>query len=152
VRAGLEPLSSALGDAADATSSVEYLLALAAVQALARRVVSFWGEFDLLLTPTLALPPVPVDWHAEVTDPWEQFARNARFTPFTPLVNVTGQPAASLPLHWSADGLPIGVQLIGRPADEATILRVSAQLEAARPWRDRRPEVFVRSAEATRSA
>ncbi|MGZ4340405.1 MAG: amidase family protein, partial [Gaiellaceae bacterium] len=63
------------------------------------------------------------------------------FTPFTPLVNVTGQPALSLPLHWSEDGLPIGVQLIGRPFAEATLLRVAAQLEQARPWADRRPPV-----------
>jgi amidase len=149
VRAGLEPLGAALADAADATSSVDYLLAVAALQTAARRVVSFWADHDLLLTPTLALPPVPVDWHDDEPDPWAQFAKNARFTPFTPIVNVTGQPAASLPLHWSAEGLPIGVQLIGRPADEATILRVSAQLEAARPWRDRRPEVFELPAGAT---
>jgi amidase len=149
VHAGLEPLGAALADAAHATSSVDYLLAVAALQTAARRVVSFWADHDLLLTPTLALPPVPVDWHDDEPDPWAQFAKNARFTPFTPIVNVTGQPAASLPLHWSAEGLPIGVQLIGRPADEATILRVSAQLEAARPWRDRRPEVFELPAGAT---
>ena len=63
------------------------------------------------------------------------------FPPFTPLVNVTGQPALSLPLHWSEDGLAIGVQLIGRPFAEATLLRVAAQLEQARPWADRRPPV-----------
>jgi len=66
--------------------------------------------------------------------------RAAGFTPFTPLINVTGQPAASLPLSWH-DGLPVGVQAIGRPADEATLLRLSAQLEEARPWAARRPEL-----------
>ena len=95
-----------------------------------------------MLTPTLALPPVPVGWADEEPDPWEQFLRNARFTPFTPLVNVTGQPAVSLPLHATPDGLPVGVQLIGRHADETTLLRVSAQVEAARPWRDRHPPGF----------
>ena len=74
-------------------------------------------------------------------DPWVQFRNAGRFTPFTQVANITGQPAVSVPLYWSEDGLPIGVQLIGKPADEATLFRISAQLEAARPWRDRRPPV-----------
>ena len=61
------------------------------------------------------------------------------FIPFTPLINLTGQPACSLPLHWTEEGIPIGVQLIGRPAGEAILLRVSAQLEEARPWSHCRP-------------
>jgi amidase len=141
-RAQMEPLARALADAADAVSSPDYLRGLAAVQAYARRVVSFWRDVDLVLTPTLALPPVPVDWNEELPDPLERFDRNYLFTPFTPVVNLTGQPAASAPFGWTGDGLPLGVQLIGRPADEATVLRVSAQLESTRPWRDRRPPVF----------
>ncbi len=113
------------------------------LQLLARRVVGFFARYDLVLTPTLALPPVPVDWADDEDDPLARFARGGLFSPFTPLVNVTGQPAVSVPLHWTDDGLPVGVQLIGRPADEATLLRVSAQLEAARPWRDRRPTPFA---------
>ena len=145
VRAQAGPVAAALGEAADATSSSDYLLAFARLQALAREVVSFFGAYDLVLTPTLALPPVPVDWNAEA-DPWTQFRESIRFTPFTPVVNVTGQPAASLPLHWSEEGLPVGVQLIGRPAGEATILRVSAQLEQARPWAHRHPPVWDQDA------
>ena len=69
-------------------------------------------------------------------------SRNAgQFTPFTQVANITGLPAVSLPLSWSGEGLPIGVQLVGRPADEATLFRVSAQVESAHPWRDRRPPV-----------
>ena len=133
------PLAAALADAADATSSPDYLLAFARLQALARRVVSFWDDYDLVLTPTLALPP-PAGRLARRRRAVDAVPGARRFTPFTPIVNVTGQPAASLPLHWSEDGLPVGVQLIGRPADEATLLRVSAQLEQARPWRaGRRP-------------
>jgi amidase len=138
VREQFGPLAAALADAADATPSRELLFAFAQLQALARKVVAFWDSYDLVLTPTLALPPVPVDWNLDA-DPWTQFRESIRFTPFTAVVNVTGQPAASLPLHWSEAGLPVGVQLIGRPAEEATLLRVAAQLEQARPWRDRRP-------------
>ncbi len=135
----LTPFNRALAERAGETSSVEYVAALVRLQMRARRVVSFWERHDLLLTPTLALPPVPIGWAAEAEDPWEEYARAARFTPFTPLFNVTGQPAASLPLHWNGDGLPIGVQLVGPPAGEALLLRVCAQLEAAQPWAGRRP-------------
>ena len=137
--AQMEPLARALAEQAATVSAPEYLANLVEVQAFARRVVSFWDDVDLVLTPTLALPPVPVDWLDDEPDPWVQFAMGALFTPFTPVVNVTGQPAASVPLSWSDDGLPVGVQLIARPADEATLIRVSAQLEAARPWAQRRP-------------
>ena len=85
------------------------------------------------------MPPVPLGWDTEPDDPREQFDRAAAFTPFTAVFNVTGQPAVSLPLHWTDDGLPIGVQLVGPPLGEALLFRVSSQLEAARPWLDRRP-------------
>jgi amidase len=75
----------------------------------------------------------------EDDDPWVQFANAGRFTPFTQVANITGLPAVSLPLSWNDEGLPIGVQLVGRPAGEAALIRLSAQLEEARPWRDRRP-------------
>jgi amidase len=74
-------------------------------------------------------------------DPWQQIRNAGRFTPFTQIANITGLPAVSVPLYWSEDGLPIGVQLVGRPADEATLLRVSGQLEQVRPWRQRRPPI-----------
>ena len=89
--------------------------------------------------PTLALPPVPVGWETEPDDPWEQFDRAVQFTPFTAVFNVTGQPAISLPLHWTDAGLPIGVQLVGPPLGDALLVRVASQLEEARPWAGRRP-------------
>jgi amidase len=136
----LEPLNRALVERAAQTSSIDYLDAYSRLQLLARRVVAFWDVFDVVLTPTLALPPVPIGWTLEPDDPWEQFDRGARFSPFTALANVTGQPAASVPFDWCEDGLPLGVQLIGRPFDEATLLRLAAQLEQARPWAERLPE------------
>jgi amidase len=135
----VEPLTRAFIERAEATSSAEYARTVARLQLLARRVVTFALQYDLVLTPTLALPPVPIGWVYESDDPWDHFARLIQFTPFTPLVNVTGQPAVSLPLSQTDDGLPVGVQLIGRPADEATLLRVSAQVERAQPWAQRRP-------------
>jgi amidase len=139
----LEPINRALAEDAHATPSPVMTVAIQRLQQVARTVVAFWSDVDVVLTPTLALPPVPVGWTFEDTDgdPHAAFAKQIRFTPFTPLVNVTGQPALSLPLHWSDDELPIGVQLIGRPFAEATLLRLAAQLEQARPWADRRPPV-----------
>jgi amidase len=124
---------------AAATTSPAYAAAIGRLQLRARRIAAFWADHDLLLTPTLALPPVRLGWDTEPDDPREQFDRAAEFTPFTAVFNVTGQPAVSLPLHWTEDGLPIGVQLVGPPLGDALLFRVASQLEAARPWHGRRP-------------
>ena len=108
---------------------------------LARRIVAFWSDADIVLTPTLALPPVPIGWQDTVEGPIEQLLRNTEFTPFTAVANLTGLPAMSLPLHWSDAGLPIGVHAIGPPAGDALLLRLAAEIEAARPWAERRPAV-----------
>ena len=135
----LSPLNQAFLQGALETSSAAYAAAVSRLQLRARKIVSFWSRFDLLLTPTLAMPPALVGWETESDDPWEQFDRAVRFTPFTAAFNVTGQPAMSVPLHWSAEELPIGVQLVGPPLGDALLFRVASQLEAARPWADRRP-------------
>jgi amidase len=135
-----EPMNRALAESARATTSLEYVQATAALRELARRIVAFWDDYDLLLTPTLAQPPVPIGALAD-DDPWQQIRNAGQFTPFTQIANITGQPAVSVPLRWTDEGVPIGVQLVGGPADEATLFRVSAELEQARPWRDRRPPV-----------
>jgi amidase len=134
----LEPLNRALVAAAHETSSVVFAQNVAALQRLARRIVAFWNDVDVVLTPGLAKLPVPIGWVFEPEDPWEQFDRGGEFTPFTPIVNVTGQPAAMVPFG-VVDGLPVGVQLIGRPADEATLFRLASQLEQAHPWAQRFP-------------
>jgi amidase len=141
----LEPINRALAEQARETPSQEYGAAIMQLQTIARSVVAFWGDVDVVVTPTLAMLPVPIGWTWEDTDgdPLAAFARQTLFTPFTPLLNVTGQPAASVPLHTSADGLPVGVQLIGRPFDEATLFRLAAQLEEARTWSQRFPIAVV---------
>jgi len=139
----LEPINRMLAEDARATPSTHYAAAIVALQQITRRVVSFWRDVDVVLTPTLALPPVPIGWTwADADgDPYRAFASQTLFTPFTPLVNVTGQPAVSLPLHRTDEGLPIGVQLIGPPFREDVLVRLAAQVEEARPWRDARPPV-----------
>ena len=135
----LSPLNREFLRASAATSSAEYAAAVSRLQLSARKIVAFWSRYDVLLTPTLGMLPAPLGWETEPDDPWEQFDRAVRFTPFTAAFNVTGQPALSLPLHWTNEGLPVGVQLIGPPFGDALLLRVSSQLEAARPWTERRP-------------
>jgi amidase len=135
-------LNRGLVESARATSAAEYARAVGQLQALARRIVAFWADVDVVLTPTLALPPVPIGWQEAVTGSSEQLRRNTEFTPFTAVANLTGQPAMSLPLYWSDDGLPIGVQTIGPPAGDALLLQLAAQVEAVRPWADRRPPGF----------
>src|SRR6266404_3158928 len=135
----LEPINRMLAEQARATSSPEHVLAIMELQRVSRQVIAFWNDVDVLLTPTLALPPVPVGWTFEETggDAALAFSRQWLFTPFTAVFNVTGQPAMSVPLHTSETGLPIGVQFVARPYAEATLLRLAAQLEEARPWAGR---------------
>ncbi|MGH2754949.1 MAG: amidase [Actinomycetota bacterium] len=135
----IEPLNRFLIENAHQISSVQHIQALAAVQSFARRVMAFWNTYDILLTPTLALPPLPVGFIFSDDDPMMQLVRSGMFIPFTPTANVTGQPAVSVPLYRSDAGLPIGVQLMGRAFDEATLIRLSAQLEEAEPWAGERP-------------
>jgi amidase len=135
----LEPLNREFARLGREMSSHEYVKARVAAETFTRRILEFWNVYDLVLTPTVALPPLDDGWVTEPDDPWEVAGRGAMFVPYTPVVNITGQPAANIPLYWSESGLPLGVQLIGGPADEATLIRVASQLEHARPWPDRRP-------------
>jgi amidase len=136
-----DSINSQMWQDATKESSIEYVRASQSLQRIARRLTSFWLSYDMLLTPTLGLPPVPIGWYFEEDiDPRDQFRRDELFVPFfTPLANITGLPSASVPLHWSSAGLPIGVQLTAGPAKEGILLRLLAQLEQARPWAYRRP-------------
>jgi amidase len=122
-------------------SAADLLLHEGILQGSIRGALRALTGYDALLTPTLALPPRPVGWFDEVA-PDENFIRQALFTPWTALYNISGQPAVSVPLYWSADGLPIGVMLAGRMGAEGALISLSAQLEAARPWKDRHPPIW----------
>ena len=137
-----EPITWALCEMGRQTSAPAYLIAVTLLQRLSRDIARFLTEYDMWLTPTLAEPPVPLGtFDSPPENPMKGFDRAADFCPFTPIFNVTGQPAMSVPLYWNADGLPVGTHFIGRFGDEATLFRLAAQLEEARPWAAHRPPV-----------
>src|SRR5690349_8231516 len=115
----IEPLSRALLDRARVTPAIAYMGTLTQLQALARRIVGFFADYDLLLTPALGERPLPIgECHGYGDDPMADLSRSGRFTPYTSLFNITGQPAISVPVGMGADGLPVGIQLVGRPLAE----------------------------------
>ena len=128
----IEPLSRAVFDNAREMSSIAYLGAVAQLQAVARGIVAFFAEYDLLLTPALGARPVPIgDLNGCGGDPMADLQRAGRFTPFTSLWNVTGQPAISVPLGFGDDGLPTAAHIVAKPLGEDTLLQVAAQMETA---------------------
>lgn len=121
-------------------TATQYVAAVEAMQRYSRSVGAWWEDFDLLLSPTLPEPSPPIgELVPRPGKPLEGFLRSAQLTAFLVPFNVTGQPAISLPLHWSASGLPVGVQLVAGMGREDLLIRVAAQLEAAMPWAGRRP-------------
>jgi amidase len=138
----VEPLSWALYEMGCHYDAADYLIAAGNIQRMARDVSRFFENYDVWLTPTLGEPPVPLGtFDSPPDDPLRGFTRSGEFVPFTPVCNATGQPAMSVPLFWNGEGLPVGTHFIGRFGDEATLFRLAAQLEEARPWKDRRPPV-----------
>ncbi|MGH9469664.1 MAG: amidase [Terriglobia bacterium] len=123
-----------------------YTLALAQLQGLARALARFMESYDVALTPTLGAPPLPIgSLNSPPLSLLEAQQRMTAFVPFTPIANVTGQPAMSVPLFWNAEGLPIGVQFMARYGDEAMLFRLAAQLETERPWAGRRPPITAQN-------
>jgi amidase len=135
----VENTTWAVGQLGRATSAAGYLAMLEWAHGFGRRMAAWWERgFDLLLTPTTAEPPPKLGEFASPPDvPLKGYLRAAPFGAFTFPINMTGQPAISLPLHWTAAGLPVGAMLVARQGREDLLLRVAAQLEQARPWRDR---------------
>ncbi len=137
-----EELTWALAEQGRAISGAGYLLAVNSLQGIARQVARFLLNYDVLLTPTVAEPPLPLgSFEPRAGNLLYGLERAAAFVPFTPLCNATGQPAMSVPLFWKAEGLPVGTHFVGRFGEESTLFRLAAQLEAARPWKARRPAI-----------
>ena len=135
-----EPLTYALYEQGERQTSADYLLAVQALQQMARQVGRFFLDVDVWLTPVLAAPPPPLGYFDGTTEnPMLGFERAIAYVPFTPIANATGQPAMSVPLYWNEAGLPVGSHFNGRFGDEATLFRLAAQLEAAQPWAYRFP-------------
>jgi amidase len=140
----MEPLTWALYEIGRQRSGADYLLAVQSLQGIARKVARFHRDVDVFLTPTLAKPPLPLGKFGSMPDDALFGLRlSASFAAFTPVANITGQPAMSVPLCWNAEGLPVGTHFVGRFGDEATLFRLAAQLEAARPWAHRRPAISL---------
>ncbi|MEJ8569923.1 amidase [Microbaculum marinum] len=138
----LEPQSHAVLDRSRATTLAAYVGAMAVMNREVRRLAAFFDSHDILVTPTLTTPPPRLGvLSTEETDVDVFLGRLFGVAPFAGPFNATGQPAISLPLAWSTDGLPIGVQVVGRYGEDATLLQLAAQLEALRPWFDRRPSL-----------
>jgi Asp-tRNA(Asn)/Glu-tRNA(Gln) amidotransferase A subunit family amidase len=118
----------------------DYLRAQGAVRQIGYRLNAFLQQFDVLLTPTMARPPARLGILDTMSEDFERLGQAIQpYVAFTQMFNMSGQPAASLPLHWTPEGLPVGVQIAGRVGEEATLLALAAQFEQARPWFDRRP-------------
>jgi amidase len=143
--ADVEPLTWALAEIGRKHHSGEYLAAIAQHHVMSRMFAGLHESgFDLLLSPTMGEPPPPIGaFDDSGPDPMDAFERAFISGCFTAAFNATGQPAISLPLHWTAEGLPVGVQLIAPLGREDLLLRVAAQLEQAAPWADRTPPLFV---------
>ncbi len=135
-----EELTWSLYEQGRAISAADYLLAVIRLQQAARSLGRFQQDYDALLTPTTARPAPELGSFSQGT-PEQQMARAVEFVHESPLANLTGQPAMSVPLHWTAAGFPVGVHFTGRFGDEAGLLALAAQLERAQPWAQRLPEL-----------
>src|SRR5438034_827394 len=141
----IEPLNRALWQAGEQVTAAQWLLAVGDIQRFSRRVARFFTGFDAFLTPTMSSPPLPIGTMVSTPeDPWRSLQVSGQSVRYAGVVaNLTGNPAMSVPLWWNDEGLPIGVHVLGRFGDEATLIRLAAQLEAAQPWAGRRPLVHA---------
>jgi len=142
----LEPLTWASYEAGMKVSMLDFHKGLGIYGKVQRAMGRFFESFDVLISPVLMGPPPPVEYFVgrDVDNDafWDWFGGDA-YSPFAGVFNVTGQPSASIPLHMSEEGLPIGTQITGKFGDEGTILGLSAELERALPWAARRPPIHI---------
>ena len=138
----IEPRNAFYRQSGRGLGAVRYLQSRYWIGSWARRMADWWTSHDLLLTPTLGAPPPELGWFTEA-GPEIEGRRVRSFIPYTAQFNMTGQPAVSLPLHWTPDGLPVGVQLVAAYGREDVLVQVASQLEQAAPWAGRRPQVHA---------
>ena len=141
----IEPLNRALWEAGERVSAADWLLTVEEIQRFSRVVARFFATVDAFLTPTMSMPPLPIGTMISTPeDPWRSLRISGQTVRYAGVIaNLTGNPAMSVPLWWNEDGLPVGVHFLGRFGDEATLLRLAAQLEAACPWAGRLPAVHA---------
>jgi amidase len=138
----LRPVTRWLRERGRRVSAAELITARGVLEITSRQLVAQTAAYDAVLSPTAPYSSRPAGWFTEADDPEQEFARAVRYAAYAPLQNATGEPAISLPVHWTGDDLPIGVTLTGRPADEATLLRLAAQLESKLDWAGRKPPIW----------
>jgi len=138
----IEPRNVSYRQFGKGLGATAYLHSRAWLGMWARRMADWWNDHDLLVTPTVGAPPPELGWFT-AAGPAEEGARIASFIPYTAQFNMTGQPAISLPLHWTPAGLPVGVQLVAPYGREDMLIQVASQLEQAAPWGERHPPVRV---------
>ncbi len=130
---------------AESISGADYLASVNAVHRYSRKIAAFFEDYDLLLTPTLAEPPAKVGRFAPDNEDFADYRLGPTgilpYSPFTAVFNATGQPAMSVPLSWTSDGLPVGLHFAGRFGEDELLMALAAELEQARPWFDRRPPI-----------
>ncbi|MBM4462416.1 MAG: amidase [Chloroflexi bacterium] len=137
-----EPLNRTLYEIGRTQSLSDFLSSLAVLQRASRNIDRFFSKYDVWLTPTLTTLPMPLGaFDSASEDPWQAIVRQGECASFTGVANFTGRPAMSVPLFWNRENLPVGTQFVGRYGDEATLFRLAAQLEQARPWASRRPAI-----------
>lgn len=138
----VEPVTWGMAEQGRATSSVAYSRAIATIHQVGLTMAKFHQSHDVILNPTLGKPPVTLGTLSLTPKDMQSFVKEiTAFSPFTAVYNVTGQPSMSVPLHWTPDGLPVGVMFSARFGDEATLFRLASQLEKAKPWAGRRPNI-----------
>jgi amidase len=138
----IEPRNAAYRRAGAAMNAMTYLQSRAWIGMWVRRMAQWLDGHDLLVTPTLGAPPPELGWFT-AAGPEAEGQRIASFIPYTAQFNMTGQPAVSLPLHWTPGGLPVGVQLVAGYGREDVLVQVASQLEQAAPWAGRHPQVHA---------
>lgn len=138
----VEPITWLIAQAGKEISSIDYSRAIATMHQTGLAMAKFMQRYDVILSPTLAKPPVPLGMLSLTRTDVQGYSKDVgEFGPHTALYNVTGQPSMSVPLHWTKDGLPVGVMFSGRFGEDDLLFRLAAQLEKAKPWIGRRPKI-----------